>query len=354
MKKINWMPVGKVVSMDLGSSCTKIVVGKEKQGKVMIEQAFTIPTPLETYQDGNILQMDPLLKVLTQDLEKTKIKSVICTLESSMIIYRDLFLPISKPKELQQMVQMEIQQNVPVDLTQYVVQGRVLEKVQEGSDSKYRVLAAMVPKELLKKHTQFFDLLKLKPIAIDLHSNGISKIFEKSKKINDKTKIEEKTIAVIDIGYSTIHIVILENGILKFNRLLSMGSQEMDLNIANSFNLTLGEAEKKKLDLQQYQGEKEFSSSFNWLQQSMEVTLEHWVKEIEKIFRYYTSRSFTHVIDAIYLHGKAASMEKVSSYFQNFLNFPVEKIQTMDCIQWEDPSQEIHPYLNAIAALIRK
>ena len=175
---------------------------------------------------------------------KVKVKSVMCTIESTAIIYRELFLPISKPKVLNQMLKIEVQQNLPIELEQYIIQGRILEKIQEESTFKYRVLVAAVPKNIVKSYIQLLELLNLKPIAIDLHSNGISKLVKNSNTINDQVMIQNKTIAIIDIGYSMMNVVILENGIFRFNRLLPIGSQEIDVNIANSFNLTL-EAEKK-------------------------------------------------------------------------------------------------------------
>lgn len=356
MKKWNWLWSNQALSIDIGSYCTKFVVGKQKQGKVIIEQAFSVPTPLESYKDGKISNVQSLFKNLSQALQnqKVKVKSVMCTIESTAIIYRELFLPISKPKVLNQMLKIEVQQNLPIELEQYIIQGRILEKIQEESTFKYRVLVAAVPKNIVKSYIQLLELLSLKPIAIDLHSNGISKLVKNSNTINDQVMIQNKTIAIIDIGYSMMNVVILENGIFRFNRLLPIGSQEIDMNIANSFNLTLEEAEKKKMDLQQYKEKEKMPNSLDWLQKSMEITLEYWAKEIEKVFRYYTSRSFTHVIDAIYLHGGSASMETVLSYFQVFFNLPVERMQKMDCIQWGNSSQELYQYINAVATLLRK
>ena len=346
----------KRLSIDFGSHQIKMVVGKQKKDQVIVEEVFRIPIPLKSYENGKILEFESLYQTIKEAVEEHKIdvKSVILGIQSSEFIYREIILPVSKAKELNKMIQVEIRQNLPIDINQYIVQGRVIERIEEDDSPKYRVLVGIVPKDYLTPYFQLIERFNWKPIAIDLHPNAISKVIEYSKTINEKSMIHNKTIAMIDIGFSSIEVIIFENGVLKFNRLLSLGSQTIDVNIANTFNLTLIEGERKKIDSQNYFQDKEPSSSLSLLQTTIEGTFDSWLEEIQKVFRYYTSRSFHRMIDAIYIYGGSASMEKLCSYFQENYNIPVEKIKTLDSIQWKNSSENLHHYLNAIAAFIRK
>ena len=47
----------KILSLDIGSKNTKIVLGTQSKKNVIIEKAITMPTPLGAYNDGNILDI---------------------------------------------------------------------------------------------------------------------------------------------------------------------------------------------------------------------------------------------------------------------------------------------------------
>lgn len=323
MKLFNGTLSKKMITIDIGTYQVKVVEGSFNNNTIKVYKAFSISTPKGSYEDGKILSIGRLAQGIKEGLEQNgiKTKSAIFTIKSSHIIYREFLLPQSKPKILEQMVEMETQQNLPVDINHYQVDYKVLESLRQDGELKYRVLAAAVPKELVQGYMNLFSLLHLKEIAIDLQSNSISKLMNHCRRINNQVYVRDHTIALIDLGYQSTELTVLEWGIGKFNRTLPIGSRELDIHSPNR-------------------------------EQSFLLLLE----EINKNFLYYTSRSSSNRINEIYFYGGMASFDPLLSYFKEKISSKVSYIQSMDHVQYEkiDKQIELKDYLNAIGALIRQ
>jgi type IV pilus assembly protein PilM len=345
-----------MISIDIGTHAIKIVVGKTKKNNVTIYDAFTIPTPAEAYRDGYIKNKETLKKVIHNILSKYKIKAkeAICSVESSTTITRELILPHAKPEELGEMVRFEIEQYLPIRFDEYLIEYKILEEFQEDNIKKLRVLVVVLPKEIVEGYLSLIRRLKLKPIILDIHANAIARTFGSNFMING-TKYElDKTVTLIDIGYEYMNIAIIDKGILRFNRLVQQGGKDVDTNIANAFNLSLMDAEKRKFehgDLEKYV---ESYSSANMLNELIQSNVDVWIQEIERIFQYYTSRERGNRIDEIYLYGGSSNIPNLATYINSRINIPTFKIDTMSNIKVEKKKGQINlgDYINAISALI--
>jgi type IV pilus assembly protein PilM len=96
----------------------------------------------------------------------------------------------------------------------------------------------------------FLNLIKelgLKPIALDIHPNTVAKLISQNTAINGRPLDKEKTLAFIDLGYYSINIHIISDGKLAFSRIINLGARDLDNEISITCNLSLEQAEKKKI-----------------------------------------------------------------------------------------------------------
>ncbi|MBF8982638.1 type IV pilus assembly protein PilM [Lutibacter sp. B2] len=347
-----------MISIDIGTYTTKIVIGKMKNKNIIIDDAFMVSTPPESYEDGQIKNLEVLKKVIHNALitNKVKEKQMICTLQSTKTITRELILPYVKEDELESMVYFEIEQYLPIRLDEYAVEYKILEEFEENDIKKLRVLVAALPKEMVENHLKLINGLNLKPIALDIHSNTNAKAFSNEITINNEIYSLDKTITLIDLGYEYINITIIDKGIIRFNRLIHQGGKDIDTNIANSFNLSLNDAEERKMEHANLDALNEDSTSITLLNESVKMTIDMWIREIQRIFQYYTSRSRENRIDEIYLHGGSSNIQNVSKYIHANTNIPTFKIDKISNIQLIKMTEDINleNYLNACTALIRR
>jgi type IV pilus assembly protein PilM len=351
-----------VLSIDIGNKNTKIVVGKHQKNSVLVEKAMVIDTPLNSYRDGNILDINSLKTAISNVLESEKIKAkkTICTVQSTSIITREIVLPIAKKEEeMKTMVQFEIEQYLPIMFDDYVVEYKVLEEFIEDNIKKGRITVVALPKTIVEAYLKLLEELNLKPVALDMNSNAISKLYESKAKINLENSSYDKTVAVIDIGHNYLNLNIISNGIAQFSRIIPVGSNDIDINIANMFNLSIEEAQKRKIEdstLDTLEANKNNLISSQILNDALKGSVDNWIQEINRIFQYYINRNRENKIEEIYLHGGGCKIKGLPEYFKERLNIPTFKIENISNIKLNKALKdiEIDKYLNCIGSIIRK
>lgn len=366
------------LSMDIGSHSIKLVTGKIDKNKININHTTTISMPENAYEDGKINNMLEVKEAIKRALNEHKIqtKSVICTIESTFILTREIILPAVTPEEMKEMIGYEIGEYLPIELEKYVIQYKVIEEFIEGDVKKIKLLVAALPTEIAQSYFELIEFLGLEPIALDIHSNAISKLFHPSAIINQRDRIHDKTIALLDLGHRHINVVILQKGAYKFHRIIPVGAVEIDTVSASYFNLDPKEAQLKKYELddmnasgedvaagldrihsnRSYDLSEKNSGSNIFVLDAVRSTVDAWIDEINKVFKYYTSRSAHNSIDVVYLYGGSAQFQDIAAYISGFLNIPTYIVNQIDAVAFIEPlaSEQLSAYLNAIGALIRK
>lgn len=347
-----------IVSIDIGTSTTKLIVGNHKGGKINILHMASLSTPLNSINDGQVIDLNKIKDLIKEGIgnSKTKVNKIIFTLDSTSIITREITLPYAKNEELEKILSFEVAQYFPTDLDEYVIQSRRLDDFEEDGIKKTNILVAALPKLIVKTYLDLAKALGLEPMALDVHFNGVAKIFEGNFKINGEFGHKDQTIAVIDLGYDNINVNIIDKNISKFNRLLTVGGKEIDINIANNFNFTLEEAEKVKIEQATF-NEENASPLYFAIEDLIHGCVNNWLEEIQRLFKFYTSRSPENRIHKIYLSGGHANLRYISKYFGEYFDIHTEVIKDVSCIdiknnQIKDIS--VTTFLNAIGAMIRR
>lgn len=346
-----------MLSIDIGSQNIKIVEGKYAAGKVSISKAVTVPTPPETFYNGEIIDRARVELAINETLKKESIraKNVAFTLESTEAISREIVLPWAKPQELGQIIRFEAEQYLPIEMEKYILQYKIMSEFEEEGTKKVTVLVVALPKVMGEDYLDLGRNTGLTPHYLDIHSNSIHKLLHPKAVVNDSYPLEEQTIAAIDLGHQFINITIIDKGLFKFSRLLKRGGKDIDVNISNLFTVSLEEAKSRKREIKDISQDTEQidpSSSTSIVKE----TITGWLEDIQKVFRYHTSRSTDNVIDSICIYGGSSNIEGISTYIQKFFNTPTFKINGLNNVKFDNNSKEISisNYINAIGSIIRR
>ncbi len=346
-----------IVAIDIGTYSIKVVEGSCNINTVLVDKAITIPTPSDTFYDGEIKDRTRIEQVINEALKRENIrtKKAAFTLESTDAISREIVLPWTKQQELEQIIRFEAEQQLPIEIEKYILQYKIMGEFEEDGIKKVTVLVVALPKALSETYLDLGKNVGLTPHYLDIHSNSIHKLLHPKITINDSYPLEDQTIAAIDLGHQFINITIIDKGQFKFSRLLKSGGQDIDINISNLFTISLEEAENKKKEIKDisYDTEQIDPSSSTSV---VKETITGWLEDIQKIFRYYTSRSTENVIDSICVYGGGSNIEGISTYIQDFFNMPAFKINSLNNVKFDKNSEEvsISNYINAIGSIIRR
>ena len=371
-KALNRKLQGKeVLSIDLGQHTSKLVLGKMTKSSVEIKCTYTFRTPSGCLENGRILDFGRLANCMKELLkeEKLKAKYALCTIENAEIITREIVLPTADETAMQDMLEFEVQQYIPVELSDYIVQSKIIETYVENDIKKTRFLSTAVPKELASSYFYLIQELGLDAAVLDIQSNSIDKLALSEMNAGDSLNFKDQSVAIVDFGYSHINVVLVEDGKYHFNRFISEGAASIDRSLMSYFDYTIEEVEKKKLisiDLTPVssssgdQGVDEIAAGSQG-EETMHVTnmvknvIDGWVTELERVFKFYASRSMGNTVQKILIYGGTAQMEGFDAYLSETFNIPVQRIQSLSSVRMQNDAQaSIAPFVNAIGTLIRR
>nr|WP_286673867.1 pilus assembly protein PilM [Clostridium sp. ZS6] len=343
----------KVVAFDIGSTNIKIAEGTYYKGILSIENLIDIPTPTEAIIDGNIEKKELLVSILQKALNENGInaKEGICTNNSSLIINREILIPDVKEEELDTVVRYEIQQYLPINLDDYVLQMTKIGEEFSDEGKKLEIRAIAYPEKMAKGYYDLLMALNLKPFALDVNYNALNKLLNHIEAINDHKLNIEESLVFIDMGATSLDVNICNNGVLKFTRIIKAGGKYLDEILYENMNIPIEEIEKfKSQDIDLKEEELEFQN------QIIIDTLDEWVDKIEKIIQFYKSKNFDDDINKIFIYGRTSRIKNLEQYITSKIGIETIKIRNIPEIINDsniEVDENIDNFINAVGSLIR-
>ena len=212
---------GKVISIEIGYSLTRICETDYKSKTHKVYKSFTVPTPDGVLNDGALMisqeYVDMLKKALTEN--KVKTRQVMFTITSAKIASREVVIPFVKENRIGDVVNANASDYFPVDLSQYQLAYSILGVIGETKGTQqYKLLVMAAPTALLSGYYDLAKALKLELAAIDYAGNSIYQVVREDcvQGNNLIVKIDERSTLVM----------VVRNGVLSFTRNVSYGVDE--------------------------------------------------------------------------------------------------------------------------------
>lgn len=333
-----------VLSFDFGSESIKVVEGRYINHQLKISNYFSIPHD-GLIEDGCIVDAKGLSQLLKSQLERYGIraKHAICTLNSTQIINREILVPVVEADELDTVVRYEIQQFLPINLADYLIQYVVLDEVEVNNQKRLKLNVVTFPEKMAMSYYQLLKEIDLKPYALDVSYNSISKLANYSKVLEEITDVEG-TVAFIDMGGQSIDLNIFTNGNVQFTRLIKSGgativerlNQLPDMSIKSTASL-------ENIDL----------NGDDMIARILRVSVDEMMYELERVLQFYRNKSVGNKVDHVFILGGCSSIKGLEIYMSERLSIPTSQIKTLNHVDFLDSSIPVHIYANAIGAIIR-
>lgn len=343
----------KVVAFDIGYSTIKIVEGTYYKKNLSIEKLIEIDTPKGAIKDGAIVNKDKLTNVLELALSNNSIsaKEGICTNNSTTIINRELTIPKVEDDELDTVVRYEIQQYLPINLDDYVLQTNILGEEELDGNEKLNMRAIAYPEKMARGYYELLESLNLEPLALDVNYNALNKLSNYIKVINEYEYKSKEVAVFIDMGATSIDVNIYNEGILQFTRMIKSGGVNLDDILTESLNIPADEVEKYK--------ENNIDLSLEKLSaQERDVVseIDEWIDKIEKVIQFYKNKNMGISVDNIFIYGGTSKIKGLSEYMTSKLLMNVIKLKSISKIDLNEQvnmGESIDSFINAIGSIIR-
>ena len=341
-----------VLSIELGTNTIKLVEGKFQKGKLHIYKAFQAPTPEGAVSDGKILNKQLVIDTLRFLINQNNIKAkdVIFTTNSSSIVNRDIIIPKVKLDEMGTVIRYEMQQYLPINLDEYILQFIILDEITDDKNEKLKVSVTTFPQKVAIEYYNIINELELNPYALDVEYNSINKLASYCGFLDEK-KEENEAVAFIDMGASYINVTIFKNGKLDFTRMIKIGGDDIDYALSKKLNVSIKSAETIKIrDVELLECEN-INSNAPLIKELINQILD----EIDRILRFYNNKSNIKISN-IYIYGGIANVKELNKYIEDRFEITVNKIKYLKNVEYvsqENIDDNISQYLNSIGAIIR-
>lgn len=347
-----------LVGIDIGEDSIKLVEGFSDTANVYVKNFAAVRTPANSFVNGNIVNLDAMAGAIKTALKENCFSSsrYSFTIDSSDILDRYIEVPAVDKKQVAKILDFEIPQQLPIVLSEHVIQTRIVEQTNTKEVKKSTALVVAMNKNMAASYLELSKLMGGAPHALDTIYDGMDKLLSEKLYINHKDRLAGKTVAVLDIGYSTVNINMFKNSNFIFNRIVEYGSKDIDMNIANLFNMELAEAKERKEHMGNINEEPlDLDSAESMVSTAVKSSVDKWATEINKVFKYFVTREYGNAVDAIYLYGGGSRILGLDRYLEDYFEIPTSHLKQMSNVVNESKGGEIplDLYLNALTALIR-
>lgn len=335
----NFLNKNHFLGIDFGTSSIKIVELELNKQRVQLANYGWVK--IDFNGDDGEIDYNNKVKIYLQALvEKMnpKSKAVYASMPSFSGLVTLIEFPNMKRSELDQAIQFEAHKYIPTSLDEVSISWDVVTKQNDkelkntsiSSSDKIQVLLVAAPREKVMKYEDFIRSTKLKIKAIELETFSLARSL-----VGD----DMGTFIVIDIGFRACSIVLVEKGVVKVNRNIDAGGNEITDSIAENMNISKKRAEELKKQGKDFINSRESSIIL--------PTLDLITSETMRIINAYRNKNKENKIDGVILSGGTAKLKGIDEYFSKSL-----EISTVIGNPWKKIvyAEELKPVIEKIGS----
>lgn len=291
----------------------------EREGKEEIVTSFgSVPLPIGSVVDGEVIKEDILLQAVHDILEKTlpspiKTRKVICSLPETKAFLRIIGLPEMSAEEAKEAIKWEIEANIPLTLDQVYYDYQILDKKLIQEKGKMSVLVVAVSRSMVDQFYSVLEKAGLEVVGFETES-----IAQARSLLSEKD--EDKTRLIIDIGDRRTSFLVAIGNTPCFTSSVPLSSQMITDAISKEMRIPFEEAENMKIKYGL--GSLALKSP---LFKAAQPVLENIATEIERSINFYLSNlGYSKAIDSIVLCGGGSNMKGLLPYLTKRLSQSIE------------------------------
>lgn len=282
--------------MDIGSSYLKAVQLREKRGGYELASFEMLQLPPELVVEGSIIDSLRLVEAIRELVKKGKIKAkqaVIGIAGHASVIIRRILVSEMSEEELTESIKFEAEQYVPFDIEDVAIDFQILGPSDEPGQMDVMLVA--VKKDIINEYTAVVNESGLTPVVVDVNAFALSNMYEINYELES-----ERTVALVNIGASTINLNVLKGGMSVFTRDSAVGSALHTEALQKEFNLGFEDAERLK------RGEALENVKPEKAQEAMRAASEEIASEIARSIDYFRSTAYHEDINELLISGGGA------------------------------------------------
>ncbi len=328
-----------VVGIDIGSSSVKLVKLREAKGGYQLETLGMSLLPVEAIVDNAIMDSQSIIDVVKNLVEslKVKTKNVATSVSGHSVIIRKIQLPIMTEDEMEASIQWEAEQYIPFEISEVNLDFQILGADQNDA-SQMDVILVAAKKDFVSDYVTLLKECGFNPVVMDIDCFTVENVFEINYGIDDQT------VALIDMGASSMNVNILKNGVSAFTRDIQIGGNAYNEEIQKQLGLNNEDAEKAKLG-----GEVDGVNSTE-IEAIISEATESLTQEVQRSLDFFSATSSDEKIQKVFITGGVALVPSVKNSLAQRLGVEVEIMDPWRHITYSE--KDFDPeYLQAVGPI---
>ncbi|AFM42322.1 Tfp pilus assembly protein, ATPase PilM [Desulfosporosinus acidiphilus SJ4] len=241
------------------------------------------------------------------------------------VITRMITLPLLANHDLDKLLTDQVEQYFTLNISDYVVDYRLLERFSEEGELRQRVLLAAIPKYHWERLWSEWREIGIQPKVVDLAADSLARLYSKlTSKDLLKANVETETsldLAIVDMNSERVEFILLEHGVffLYSDIEVSLDGLDQVKNALSSLSVghENGHPEETDDDLQT-------AKLQAWAKKEIETALQNVLQSLANFFSFFAARHFGKTLDFIYLTGEYSDLPYLEEIFQSNLDISTQ------------------------------
>jgi type IV pilus assembly protein PilM len=232
------------IGLDIGTSAVRAVQVDVSKGAATIARLGQVLLPHGAVRDGEIIDRDAVTDAIRTLWSEYKFKGrkVALGVANQQVVVRQVDLPYLPEDELRESLPFQVQEYIPIPIEQATLDCSVLEHFETAEGDRYsRVLVVAAQTDMVNSILAVVRAAKLEPVLLDLDAFALLRSLAPEEVLEDRAGE-----LIVGIGSSVTNIIVHEQGIPRFVRVLLMGGNHITDGLLGASDLSFEEAEQAK------------------------------------------------------------------------------------------------------------
>lgn len=309
------------IGLDIGTSCVRAAELALRPNGPELVRFGQIALPEGALRDGEVVDAATVTAAIKELWRSVKFshKKVTVGVANPRVVVRQVEVPVMAHHELRKALPLLVGDQVPIDSAEAVMDFAPLEEIRnsDGSRAISGLLVAGV-EEMIVKSVDAVLAAGLKPTVVDLSSFASLRAVVSTPGLGLSSRPE----AVVDIGADLTNIVVHENGIPRFVRILLIGGSAVSRQLMANLGVSLAEAEALKREIGlEVSGRTGLEAS---AAKTTSAAVSDLVEEIRGSLDYFAATSPSGPVTRIVLCGGGSQLLGLSATLSDRLRVPVD------------------------------
>jgi len=313
------------VGLDMGSSALKSAELRPVRngGFELVSLGLEELSP-DCIVDGVIISKLPVSDAINRIFAQQKIKNnrINISMAGHSVIVKKISLPIQSDEDLAESIRWEAEQHIPFDIADVNLDYQVLG--ENTGTGNLDILLVAVKKDKITDYISVVKMAGKTPVLVDVDAFALQNAYE----INYEPA-SKNTVALLDIGASTMTINIVSGTDFLFTRDVGVGGHQYTEFLQKEFNLNYSQAQSLK------HGEQVEDINLADARRVLDSVTEIICLEIQKTYDFFKTTTTVDHIDRMIVSGGVAHTPGLIETLSRKFEIPAEKFNSFKKISFD-------------------